>query len=382
MFKKRISYFFVLLFFSVLFFGCKKNDVSIVSENTKSNNIIKHANGFELFHFENYSILKITQPWPGNKTNHKYILHKKGVKIPDSLSEFIPIEVPIKNIIVTSTTHIPALEMLGTEKTLIGFPETNYISSPKTRKRIDLGFVENVGQNESLNVEKLIDLQPDVLIAFGITPQNPSIDLLQNNGQKVIYNGDWAEQSPLGKAEWIKLFGALYDKNQESEKIFQNIETEYYKAVELIKNTKNKPTILCGAIFQNIWYMPQGDSWAGNLMNEAKGNYLWKNTQGTGSLSLGFEEVFSKAQQADYWIDAAQFCSLKEMKESNIHYTEFKAFKNKKIYSSSLKKGAKGGIIFYEIAPTRPDLVLKDIIKIIHPECLPDYKLYFYQQLQ
>jgi iron complex transport system substrate-binding protein len=136
MFKKRISYFFVLLFFSVLFFGCKKNDVSIVSENTKSNNIIKHANGFELFHFENYSILKITQPWPGNKTNHKYILHKKGVKIPDSLSEFIPIEVPIKNIIVTSTTHIPALEMLGTEKTLIGFPETNYISSPKTRKRI------------------------------------------------------------------------------------------------------------------------------------------------------------------------------------------------------------------------------------------------------
>jgi iron complex transport system substrate-binding protein len=243
-------------------------------------------------------------------------------------------------------------------------------------------FVENVGQNESLNVEKLIDLQPDVLIAFGITPQNPSIDLLQNNGQKVIYNGDWAEQSPLGKAEWIKLFGALYDKNQESEKIFQNIETEYYKAVELIKNTKNKPTILCGAIFQNIWYMPQGDSWAGNLMNEAKGNYLWKNTQGTGSLSLGFEEVFSKAQHADYWIDAAQFCSLDEMKESNIHYTEFKAFKNKKIYSSSLKKGAKGGIIFYEIAPTRPDLVLKDIIKIIHPECLPDYKLYFYQQLQ
>ena len=109
---------------------------------------------------------------------------------------------------MTSTTHIPSLELLGVENTLIGFPSTDYISSEKTRKLIDAGKVREVGVNENLNTEVLIDIKPDVIVSFGLNNSNPTLDNLQKSGLKVMLNGDWTEQSPLGKAEWIKFFGA------------------------------------------------------------------------------------------------------------------------------------------------------------------------------
>ena len=100
------------------------------------------------------------------------------------------------------------------------------------------------------------------------------------------------------------------------------------------------------------------------------------------ALALSFETVLEKAQNADFWIGPSQFCSLKEMQNNNPHYSQFKAFQTKNVYSFAVKKGEKGGLLYYELAPNRPDLVLKDLIKILHPECLPNHQLYFFQKLE
>ena len=128
--------------------------------------------------------------------------------------------------------------------------------------------------------------------------------------------------------------------------------------------------------------MPQGKSWGALFLNDANSNYLWKETNGTGSLSLSFESVLLKAENADFWIGPGQFTSLAEMTSSNPHYSQFKAFKTKNVYSYSAKKGKTGGIIYYELAPNRPDLVLLDLVKILHPKLLPEHKLYFFEQLK
>ena len=135
-------------------------------------------------------------------------------------------------------------------------------------------------------------------------------------------------------------------------------------------------------MYQDQWYVPQGESWASLFLKDAKANYLWSDTKGTGGLPLPFEVVLEKAQKADFWIAPGDFSSLQQLADSNPHYTEFEAFKNKKVYSYALNKGAKGGIVFFEWSPTRPDWVLKDLIKILHPELLPNYTTHFYQQLQ
>ncbi len=377
-------FFFRTVLFSILIsiVGCQKSSENSKSICSISKNSIHYAKGLELYKYKGYSILKITNPWPAAKGNYTYILQEKNGIIPDSLKQFPIIPIPIQSIVVTSTTHIPALELLGVENTLVGFPNTDYISSIKTRKLIDAGKVREVGVNENLNTEVLIDMKPDLIVSFGIDNNNTTLDNLQKSGLKVVMNGDWTEQSPLGKAEWIKFFGALYGLDSKANAIFNTIQKEYTNTLSLAKKAKFRPTVLSGAMFQEQWYVPQGESWAALFLKDSQSNYLWSNTKGTASLSIPFEVVLEKAKEAQYWVAPGNFTSLQQMSDNNPHYNQFSSFKNKKVYSYSKKTGAKGGILYFEVSPTRPDLVLKDLIRIFHPELLPNHKLFFFSKLE
>lgn len=359
---------------------CKQETSSNIVISPK--NEIKHAKGFSIVNYKGYSLVKVSKPWPKANKTYTYILKEKNGKIPDSLLQNTIISVPIKNIVVTSTTHIPSLEMLNEEKSLLGFPNLDYISSDKVRALIDAGKIKELGNNHELNTEVLIDLQPNVIIGYGIDNNNPTLDNLQKSGLKVMLNGDWNEETPLGKAEWLKFFGALYGKQKLANELFSKIEKDYLKTIEIAKKATSKPTILIGDIFQGKWNLPKGTSWGCQLLKEANSNYLWQDTKGTGSLSLSFEAVFEKAKTADFWITSGQFSTLSEMKKANIHYEKFDAFKNQKVYSFNAKKGKTGGILYYELAPNRPDIVLKDIVKILHPELLVGYEPFFFEKIK
>lgn len=373
---------FYLLLFIILVSGCKRDGDFKKPVRPTAHNEIRNAKGLAIYRYNGFSIVKITNPWPKATKEYTYILQQKNAVIPDSLKAFQVISVPLKTIVVTSTTHIPSLEMLGEENTLVGFPSLDLISSEKIRQRIEAGKVKELGNNQNLNTEVLIDLQPDLIVGFGIDNTNPTLDNLQKNGLQIMLNGDWNEQSPLGKAEWIKFFGALYCKEDLAEKLFSDIEKDYQSTLALAQKANTKPTVVQGAIFENQWYLPHGNSWGSVFIRDAGGKYIWSDSQGTGSLSLPFETVLEKAGEADFWIGPAQFTSLAAMTNDNPHYSQFKAYRNKKVYSFSNKKGKTGGLIFYELAPNRPDLVLKDMLKILHPELLPDYELYFFEQLR
>ncbi|MDK2772087.1 MAG: ABC transporter substrate-binding protein [Flavobacterium sp.] len=370
---------FFLLVLIPFFIQCKQ-EVTTEKQSIK-NELITDAEGISIAKYSNFSIVTIKNTFPEAVENYSYVLHKKGVQIPDSLKKLTSIEVPVKKIIVTSTTHIPSIEMLNMENSIIAFPNTNYISSEKTRQLINSGKIREIGNNQSLNTEVILDLQPDVMVGFSVDGDMKTYKNLERLGQKIILNSDWTEKTPLGKAEWIKFFGALYDKDAEAEKIYSQIKNDYNQAKQLVTNSKTLPTIMAGSIYEDQWFLPQGDSWAAYFLNEAHSNYLWKDSKGTGSLSLSFESVLDKAKDADFWIGPGQFTSIEEILNSNPNYSHFKAVREKNVYSFSSKKGATGGVIYYELAPNRPDLVLKDLIKILHPEVLPNYELYFFEKL-
>jgi iron complex transport system substrate-binding protein len=370
--------FLVILSFS--FVECKNESKPNVIISAK--NEVRYAKGFSIQNYDGYSVVTVKNPWPKATKTYTYILKEKNGIVPDSLKQNTIIPVPIKTIVVTSTTHIPSLEMLEEINTLIGFPHCDYISSEKVRARIDAGNIKELGNNKDLNTEVLLDLQPNVIIGYGIDNKNPTLDNLQKSGLKVMLNGDWNEENPLGKAEWIKFFGALYGKQKQATALFTKIEKDFLKTIGIAKMAKSTPTILAGDMFEDHWYLPKGSSWGSLLLKQANGNYIWKETSGTGSLSLSFETVFEKAKSANVWITSGQFSSLNEMTNSNPHYAEFDAFKNKNVYSFSGMKGKTGGILYYELAPNRPDIVLKDLVKILHPELLIGYKPFFFEKLK
>ncbi len=370
----------LLLFLFLIICSCKTETKP--AKVTSSVNTVQYAKGFSIENYTGYSVVTVKNPWPKATKTYTYILKEKNGIVPDSLKRNIIIPVPIKSIVVTSTTHIPSLEMLDEVNSLVGFPHLDYISSDKVRTRIEAGKVKELGNNHDLNTEVLLDLQPNVLIGYGIDNKNPTLDNLQKSGLKVLLNGDWNEETALGKAEWIKFFGALYGKQKQATALFTKIEKDYLKTIEIAKRATTTPTILAGDMFEDRWYLPKGSSWGSLLLKQAKGNYLWQETSGTGSLSLSFETVFEKAQSAAIWITSGQFATLKEMAESNPHYTQFDAFTTKNVYSFSGKKGKTGGILYYELAPNRPDIVLKDLVKILHPELLVGYEPFFFEKLK
>ena len=157
---------------------------------------------------------------------------------------------------------------------------------------------------------------------------------------------------------------------------------EHIGKMAIAKQSEEKPTVLSGAMFKDLWHLPQGDSWAATFIEDANGNYLWNDTEGTGSSSLNIESVLEKGTTAEYWIGPGQFTSLQQLKDASSAYEEFSAFKNKKIYSFATKKGSTDGIIYYELAPNRPDIVLKDMVRILHPDLLPEHELFFFSKLE
>lgn len=375
---------FVCILF--LFLSCKENKSSPVEiTNNMVESKISYARGFTIQEAENgVKYLNITSPWPDSEMTYKYALvpRDRKVTVPDQKDINAIIYIPVERIIATSTTHIPALEALGIAEKLIGFPETKYVSSPITRERIESGEVVELGSNEALNTEMAIAVAPDLVVGFGIDNQNKAYSAIERAGIPVVYNGDWTEESPLGKAEWIKFFAVFNGLDRKADSIFREIEEEYIASRELAKTVQFQPSVLSGALYKDVWYLPAGESWAARFIEDANGKYLWGNTPGTGSLSLSIEAVLNKATVADLWISPSQFTSYDEMATANDHYLEFKAFREKKLFTFARTRGATGGLLYYELGPSRPDMVLKDLIHIFHPQLMPEHKPFFFKPLK
>jgi iron complex transport system substrate-binding protein len=375
-----------LLFCLVIFFlSCKETTKPIKTDAIGEELTLKYAKGFEVIDYGSYQILKINQPWPKAEKSYEYALipEENVAAITLNVDDFDGIiTTPVKKIVVTSTTHIPALKLLGMEQTLIGFPGMDYISSENIRTRIDQGQIRELGTNEGINTEVLLELQPDVVIGFGIDGTSKSFETIKKSNIPVIYNGDWIETSPLAKAEWIKFFGVLFNKEKEADIVFNQIEKEYLEAKKLAANVTTKPTVLSGAMHKDVWYLPSGTSPEAQLLADANVDYRWKETTANGSLALSFESVFEKGKTADLWLSPSNFTSLEAIEKANQHYTKFEAFQNKNVYSFTNTTGATGGVLYYELGMARPDLVLKDIIKICHPNLLENYEPFFFKKLE
>lgn len=377
MFKTKPFFYLSFCFFIV--FSCKKTEKPIVA--VEESNMVEYAKGFILNQYPDFTLLSVKKPFDESEPADHYVLAAQDAVVPDSLSAYTKITVPVKRLVVTSTTHIPMVEALEEEDRLVGFPNTSYISSPLTRKRIEKGDITDLGKEEHINLELLIDLNPDVLIAFSMKNGNAMLRNVKKSGIAVLYNNDWLEETPLGRAEWIKFFGALFQKDRAADSIFNHIEKSYLTAAELAKNAKTRPTVLAGVLFKDTWNLPGGDSFVAQFLKDANTDYLWADTPGTGSLQLGFEAVYDKGHNADFWIAPGHYNSRAQLLSANGQYKNFKAFADDHVYSFTLEKGPTGGTVYYEFAPLNPHLVLRDIIKTTHPELLEGYRTKFLKKL-
>lgn len=307
----------------------------------------------------------VLEPWPGATQTKKYGQNDT-----------------IKRIVVTSTTHLPYLEMLGIGDRLVGFPGTKYISSEYFRTRVTEGHIMDLGPDGNMNLELLYSLEPDAVIAFDMGGESAVLSKLEQSGIRVIYNSDFLETSALGRAEWVRFFGALFQRQAQADSIFNEIDRRYTQLQSLAKNVTFRPTILTGVMYGDTWFLPGGNNFASTFYQDAGGKYLWDDNPSNGWLELSFESVLDKAADADFWIGIATINTLDELKAKDARYTAFAPFKHHQIFNYHKRISPTGGYDYFESGYARPDLILADLISILHPELLPDEETYYYQRVK
>lgn len=342
-----------------------------------------YATGFEIFQGKDFWEIQVTQGYTGAEKTFRYLVLEENSQAEKSGFDAV-VQLPISKVVLTSTTHIPHLDLLNSSEKLIGFPQTDLVSSARTRKLIDSGKVTDLGSGPSANTEVVIDLQPDWMMISTLGEDLRYLDLFAQAEIPALINGEYVEQNPLGRAEWIKFTGILLGKYEESVAVFEEIEKAYLAAKKLTKELpqSEKPTVLSGVMYQDIWYAPAADSWGARILENAGGTYIFADQSGTGSIQLNYEFVLDRGLETDFWIGSADFADLKAMGNGEPRYQAFTPWKNGQVYTYTAKKGATGGLEYFELGYVRPDLILKDLIKILHPELLPNYELYFYQKLE
>lgn len=380
-------------FFSVSIFGCNSDtrqqaqSVSIqeTADLAREQVIIKFAKGFTLSNHDHFRVLNIFTNSGIDKDSTTYLLLERGTPIPEGFENTNVITTPIRSLVAMSSMHVGMLQFLEAESVLVGLSNTQYVFSQKVIAKIDSGKISEIGHDQGINQEKLIVLKPDLLMTMG-SPNATSkqYPVVAQAGIPMLANSEWLETTPLARAEWVKLLAVLLHKESIANEKFGQIEEKYNALLQLTSNVSKHPTIVSGINTKDTWYMPSGENYMALFFANAGGSYPWKNTKGLGSVALNFEAVYPEALKADFWLNVG--FDPKDTKKSLLaldkRYADFNAFKKGNIYSYNNSVNNKGSNDFFESGLMAPEVILADIIKILHPELLPKHQLVYYKQLQ
>ena len=190
----------------------KQNEASVVTY-ADTTAAPRYAEGFKVSYRGNVKMVEVAKPYPGAREGFKYLLVPRGEPVPEKTEGAKIIFIPLQSIVCTSTSHIPLLDYLGESNKLTGFPSTDYISSKKVRARIDSGFVQDLGVDKSMNLERLAMLKPDVVMGYTMTSDYGQFKKMEELGIPVVINAEYLEGHPLGRAEWIKFMALFFDKS-------------------------------------------------------------------------------------------------------------------------------------------------------------------------
>ncbi len=360
-----------------LFWGCSGDlPVKKKSKNATSTH-------FNIENHEGFSLITIYNPWQNAEGEaFKYIVRDADFNLSDSLSNVVQIIRPVKKIIVLSTTHIGYIAALGKEKSIIGVSGKDFIYNPIVRKGISEGKVFDIGFAPAIAYEKILEMDPDVVLLYGLGSSISGIaQRLMESGIKSLIIAEYLENDPLRKMEWIKVIASLYGSADKADSLLNYSKNEYERLAAKVRNRAIKPRVLMGLPWKDIWYMSAGNSITAQYIRDAGGKYLWDENEGTEFIPLDLESAFSRALSGDIWINAGSARSLKEIEEIDKRFTLLPAYLSGEVYNNNARLNEFGGNDFWESGVVHPELILRDLIKIFHPDLAEVNEFVYYRKL-
>ncbi|WP_430814878.1 ABC transporter substrate-binding protein [Carboxylicivirga sp. RSCT41] len=338
----------------------------------------KYAKGFEIRYYKDYRQIVLNDPWGDSTKNESIALfYEESLKSELQKTNDYVIGYPAKQWIALSSTMVNYADKLNVKSGIKGVAEPQYISDDYIQEGISNGSIKNVGMAVAPDVEVMVDLEPDFMM---VSPfKDNHFAAVTSAGIPVLTNADYLEHTPLGRAEWIVFMGELLGRGEMSKQIFEEIETAYLEVKKKVENIDAKHTVFTGHIYQGIWYSPAGESYMANFFNDAGTDYIYKETKGTGSLSLDYETIIDKAEHTDCWVLIINYpgeLTYSELAKIDDRYTDFDAYKNRNMVVTNASNS-----LYFEKGLLQPHIVLSDLVHAIYPEVLDGYKPRYFHKL-
>jgi len=370
----------VLLLAILSLLSCKQKSTDEKVLNT-SENLVTHASGFNLYPIEEGYFLEVCRITQAGGDTLRYVLSssEKGVistKYPNSIF----IQTPIKKVVTSSATQIAYLDAIDECKSILAAKTANYIYNKQVKKQLESGETTGLSGSIDSDKEQLVNLNPDLIIAVGYDSQVVnSYSAFKDYGIDCIVISDWLETSLLGRLEWLKVFGVLYNKTEEANTFYQTVVNRYDSLRALTKNIplEDQPNVFTAVPYKGVWYMPGGDSYLGKLYRDAGLNYVYRADTSSGSLHLSLEKVLADCQTMDNWLLNDNVFSKQELLAIDSRLADFSAFKQNKMYNFNAQIDAdKMGNAYWELGITHPDWILSDLLYLFHPHLIANPEAY------
>ncbi|MGI4884059.1 MAG: ABC transporter substrate-binding protein [Janthinobacterium lividum] len=345
---------------------------------------VQYAKGFTIGYVAGGKLVTVLSPFEQKTTATRYLLVPRGAARPAGYADAHLIETPIRSLVALSSMHVALADFLGAADLVVGLGSFKYASAARVRARIAAGKVYEVGQGKELNNEQLIAQRPDLVMATGWPGEGLArFQTLAAAGVPVMINSEWVETTPLARAEWVKVLAALLNKEDLVNQKFGQVARSYHRLAALGHQAAQRPQVVIGLPFKDVWYVPDADSYLAQFLRDAGCTYAWDQARApSGSLALSFETVAPVALAADYWLQTGTAATKADIVAQDARYAAFAPFKTDRVYNNNRRTNAQGSNDYWESGAVRPDLVLSDLIKILHPELLPAWHLYYYQWLK
>ncbi len=340
----------------------------------------EYATGFKILGAKNAqsTLIQVSNPWQGAKdVTMSYFISRNG-ELPPTGFTGPTIPAGAQHIVCMSSSYIAMLDALGQVDRIVAVSGINYIANPYILAHRD--SIKDMGPE--INYELLLGLKPDVVLLYGIGDAQTAVtDKLKELAIPYMYVGEYLEESPLGKAEWLVALSELTDSRDKGIEVFSEIPKRYQALKDLTASAEQHPTVMFNTPWNDSWVMPSTQSYMAQLVTDAGADYIYKENTSNSSAPIGLETAYGLIQKADYWINVGMASTLDELKSMNPKFADAKSVRDKTVYNNNLRMTATGGNDYWESAVVRPDVVLRDLIHIFHPELVSD-STYYYRHLE
>ena len=379
---KKLHYTLITLFALALACSCVRQHPDNLSDFSETLYTPTEASGFSISGKDGSesTLLMVSDPWQGADSVASYLfIAREGDEAPLAFQGQV-LDGEARRIVTTSSTHVAMLDALGATDRIVGVSGIGYINNPDLRKRRD--EIADIGYEGNFDYEALLAADPDIVMLYGVNGASSMERKLRELQIPFIYIGDYLEESPLGKAEWIVPIAEIIGDRKKGADTYTAIASRYNDLKKKVAdNVIEAPSVMLNVPYGDSWFMPSADSYMARLISDAGADYVYKKKTGNTSMPIDLEEAYTLASQADFWLNTDRMESLSDLAGKCPKFTDTRAFRNGYVYNNTLRANDAGGNDFFESAVVNPDLLLSDLVGIFHPE-LSDAPLHYYKKLK